>query len=98
MSPKYLLFLGLALTLNGYAEEQNKQCEMIASLTGDYFHHKQAGKSKDEVRESLRPEFANEAFIRVADLAINLAFTFPDEHTEASVEQEVFKGCTTHQR
>ncbi len=77
--------------------ENNKQCEIIANLTGDYFHHKQAGKSKQDVQQTMRPEFANEEFLRVVDLAINLAYTFPDDLSEEKVEQYVFEGCEQHQ-
>jgi len=45
----------------------------------------------------MRPEFANEEFLRVVDLAINLAYTFPDDLSEDKVEQQVFQGCEQHQ-
>lgn len=77
--------------------ESNKQCDLIANLTGDYYHHKQAGKSKQDVQQTMRPEFANEEFLRVVDLAINLAYTFPDDLSEDKVEQQVFQGCEQHQ-
>ncbi|MCB2427483.1 hypothetical protein [Methylophaga pinxianii] len=87
------------LSIPVFAEEMddNKECQLIANLTGDYHHHKQSGKSKEEVQQTLRPEFANEEFLRVVDLAINLAYTFPDELSEEAVEQKVFQGCEQHQ-
>lgn len=88
----------LAVSVNINAQSENKECEMIANLTGDYFHHKQTGKSKAEVQQSLRPEFANSEFLRIADLAINLAYTFSDDLTEEHVVQQVFEGCEAHQR
>ena len=77
--------------------EENKQCELIANLTGDYYHHKQTGKSKQEVEQSMRPEFANAEFLRVVDLAINLAYTFPEDLPEETVEKQVFEGCERYQ-
>jgi hypothetical protein len=88
----------LVLSFSVNAQSENKECEMIASLTGDYFHHKQSGKSKEEVQQNLRPDFANAEFLRIADLAINLAYTFSNDMTEAQVEQQVFEGCEAHQR
>ena len=78
-------------------EPENKQCEMISALTGDYYHHKQSGKSKQEVQENFRPDFMNAEFIRTVDLAINLAYTFPDGLQESDVEAKVFEGCEKHQ-
>ncbi|AFI84566.1 hypothetical protein [Methylophaga nitratireducenticrescens] len=86
-----------SLPLHADETTDNKQCELIANLTGDYYHHKQAGKSKQEVLQTMRPEFANDEFLRVVDLAINLAYTFPDELAEEKVEQQVFQGCEQHQ-
>lgn len=99
-TPMFLILPILAsLSLPLFADEMedNKQCELIANLTGDYYHHKQSGKSKQEVEQSLRPEFANDEFLRVVDLAINLAYTFPDDLPEEAVEQQVFQGCEQHQ-
>ncbi|MDO8827703.1 hypothetical protein [Methylophaga sp.] len=87
----------LSLPVSAEEMENNKQCELIANLTGDYYHHKQSGKSKQEVEQTLRPEFANAEFLRVVDLAINLAYTFPDDLPEELVEQQVFEGCEQHQ-
>ncbi|HAO23881.1 MULTISPECIES: hypothetical protein [unclassified Methylophaga] len=87
----------LSLPLFADEMENNKQCELIANLTGDYYHHKQSGKSKQDVEQTMRPEFANDEFLRVVDLAINLAYTFPDDLPEEAVEQQVFKGCEQHQ-
>jgi len=101
MKIQTIMALSLMACVNSplYANEMenNKQCDLIANLTGDYFHHKQAGKSKQNVQQTMRPEFANEEFLRVVDLAINLAYTFPDELSEEQVEQQVFKGCEQHQ-
>jgi hypothetical protein len=82
----------------GLGEPDNKQCDTIAALTGDYYHHKQSGKSKEQVQETLRPDFMNDEFIRTMDLAINLAYTFPDGMQETEVEAKVYEGCEKHQR
>lgn len=82
----------------GLGEPDNKQCETISALTGDYYHHKQSGKTKQEVQQTLRPDFMNEEFIRTVDLAINLAYTFPDDLQESDVEAKVFAGCEQHQK
>lgn len=79
-------------------EPNNQQCETISALTGDYYHHKQSGKSKQEVQQTLRPDFMNDEFIRTVDLAINLAYTFPDGLQESDVEAQVFAGCEKHQQ
>lgn len=81
-----------------FGEPDNKQCETISALTGDYYHHKQSGKSKQEVQQTLRPDFMNDEFIRTVDLAINLAYTFPDGLQESDVEASVFAGCEKHQQ
>lgn len=81
----------------GLGQPDNKQCETISALTGDYYHHKQSGKSKQEVLKTLRPDFMNDEFIRTVDLAINLAYTFPDGMQESDVESTVFNGCEKHQ-
>lgn len=95
---------GLMLTLplmaqppTGLGDQVNEQCEMISALTGDYYHHKQSGKSKEEVLQTMRPDFMNDEFVRTADLAINLAYTFPDGLQESDVEAKVFEGCEKHQ-
>lgn len=82
----------------GLGEPENKQCEMISALTGDYYHHKQSGKSKEQVKQTLRPDFMNDEFIRTTDLAINLAYTFPDGLHESDVEAKVFASCEQHQK
>ena len=79
------------------AEMDNQQCLTISALTGDYYHHKQSGKTKEEVQQTLRPEFMNDEFIRMMDLAINLAYTFPDGLAETDVEAKVYEGCEKHQ-
>ncbi len=95
---------GLMLTLPlmaqppaGLGDQVNEQCEMISALTGDYYHHKQSGKSKQEVQQTMRPDFMNDEFVRTADLAIDLAYTFPDGLQESDVEAKVFEGCEKHQ-
>lgn len=82
----------------GLGGPDNKQCEMISALTGDFYHQKQSGKSKEQVKQTLRPDFMNDEFIRTTDLAINLAFTFPDDLQESDVEDKVFAGCQQHQK
>ncbi len=82
----------------GLGQPDNKQCETISALTGDYYHHKQSGKSKQEVQQTLRPDFVNDEFLRTVDLAINLAYTFPDGLSESDVEAQVFAGCEKHQQ
>ncbi|MDX1572521.1 MAG: hypothetical protein R3341_00750 [Methylophaga sp.] len=81
----------------GSGQLENKQCETISALTGDYYHHKQSGKTKQEVQQTLRPGFSNDEFLRTVDLAINLAYTFPDGLQESDVEAKVFAGCEKHQ-
>ncbi len=76
----------------------NLQCEMISALTGDYYYQKQSGKSKEQVKQTLQPDFMNDEFIRTTDLAINLAYTFPDGLQESDVEAKVFAGCQQHQK
>lgn len=100
IQPILALFILVFFSVSLLADEMenNKQCELIANLTGDYYHHKQAGKSKQDVQQTMRPEFANDEFLRVVDLAIDLAYTFPDELSEEKVEQQVFQGCEQYQR
>ncbi len=76
----------------------NLQCEMISALTGDYYYQKQSGKSKEQVKQTLQTDFMNDEFIRTTDLAINLAYTFPDGLQESDVEAKVFAGCQQHQK
>jgi len=82
----------------GLGEPDNRQCEMISALTGDYYYQKQSGKSKEQVKQTLQPDFMNDEFIRTSDLAINLAYTFPDGLQESDVEAKVFAGCEQHQK
>lgn len=93
-----LVLPALAQPPQGLGEPDNKQCETISALTGDYYHHKQSGKTKQQVQQTLRPDFMNDAFIRTVDLAINLAYTFPDGLQESDVEAQVFAGCEKHQQ
>jgi hypothetical protein len=77
--------------------EENPQCELIANLTGDYFSHKQAGISKQETIQTLRPDFGSREFLRTVDLAIDMAYTFPFDTPEEEVEQTVYESCIKYQ-
>ncbi|MCC5797576.1 MAG: hypothetical protein JJU48_09670 [Methylophaga sp.] len=92
-----LTMLSLSLTMSAALASDNPQCEMIAALTSDYYHHKQSGKSYDEVMQQHRPEFANDEFLRMADLAINLAYALPDEMLESDVKEKVHESCARFQ-
>lgn len=89
--------LSFSLSTLAAQASDNPQCEMIAALTTDYYHHKQSGKSYDEVMQQQRPEFANDQFLRIVDLAINLAFALPDEMSEGDVKDKVHDSCARFQ-
>ncbi len=93
-----MLLPAMAQPSMGLGEPDNKQCEMISALAGDFYHQKQSGKSKEQVKQTQRPDFMNDEFIRITDLAINLAYTFPDGLQESDVEAKVFSGCEQHQK
>jgi hypothetical protein len=79
------------------AEPQNKQCELIAGLTGDYYAQRLEGKTQQDLEQDTPAEFANLDFLRTIDLAINLAFSMPDDKTEQEVEETVYGTCLQHQ-
>ena len=70
-----------------------KQCTQISSLTGDYFAQRLEGKTKGEMQQATPPEFMHTEFFRMIDLAINLAFTFPETEKEENVEAMVYDNC-----
>lgn len=89
-----LLFIANSLEVGA---EENPQCELIANLTADYFSHKQAGIAKQEVIQTLRPDFGSQEFLRTVDLAIDMAYTFPFDMPEEEVEQTVYESCMKYQ-
>ncbi len=88
-----LTMLSLNLSMSYLQASDNPQCEMIAALTNDYYHHKQSGKTYDQVMQQHRPEFANDEFLRIVDLAINLAYALPEEMSESDVQKKVHDSC-----
>lgn len=96
---KSSLFLAIVTTfsVNLSAHAENKQCELIAGLTGDYYAQRLEGKSQQELEAETPSEFANLDFIRTIELARNLAFSFADDKTEKEVEDTVFAACIKHQ-
>ncbi|WP_438969835.1 hypothetical protein [Methylophaga sp.] len=92
-----LIALLTTLSSNAFAQQQNKQCELIAGLTGDYYAQRLEGKTQQQLQSETPSEFANLDFIRTIDLAINLAFSFPEDKSEQEVEETVFASCTRHQ-
>lgn len=76
----------------------NKQCELIAGLTGDYYAQRLEGKTQQQLESETPPEFVNLDFLRTIDLAINLAFSFPPDKTETEVEERVFASCIKNQQ
>ncbi len=93
----FLLITLAAFSMASSAQAENKQCELIASLTGDYYAQRLAGKTQEQLESEAPSEFAHLDFIRTIDLAINLAFSFPPDKAEAEVEQTVFDSCIKHQ-
>lgn len=94
-----LTWMWMALLMTGFfsasvmAQDEHKQCAMIASLTGDYYAQRLEGKSKADMQQSTPPEFINSDFFRIVDLAINLAFNFDDSLNEDQVETQVYDSC-----
>ncbi len=93
------ILLALSLSFSTYADDEpDKQCLQISSLTGDYFAQRLEGKTKGEMQQATPPEFMHTAFFRVIDLAINLAFTFPESQSEEQVERVVYDNCLAHRQ
>ena len=94
-----LAILATALTSTTVsAQEANLQCEMISALTGDYYAQRLEGKTKEEIQQATPPEFVDSEFLRVVDLAINLAFSFETNLNEDKVETQVYDSCLRNQR
>lgn len=95
----YLALMASALTAtSASAQDDNLQCEMISALTGDYYAQRLEGKTKDEMQQATPPEFVDSEFLRVVDLAINLAFSFEASLSEDQVETQVYDSCLRNQR
>lgn len=78
------------------ADEPHKQCQMIAALTGDYYAQRLAGKDKAQIQHEIPLEFMNSDFLRLVDLAINLAFSVELSLNEDQVETQVYDSCVRH--
>jgi len=97
---KYFVTTSVLLSLMAItplAAQENKQCQLISQLTADYFLHKKEGKSKQIIQDTLRPDFANDEFLRIVDVAIQMAFTFPNELSEQEVNDTVYQRCLSYQ-
>jgi len=93
-----LIFIAIiSVSLSASAQTVNKQCELIAGLTGDYYAQRLDGKTQPQLESETPTEFANLDFLRTIDLAINLAFSFSPDKTEDEVETTVFASCSKHQ-
>lgn len=93
------VLLAISFSFPAYAnDEPDKQCQQISSLTGDYFAQRLEGKSMGEMQQATPPEFMHTNFFKMIDLAINLAFTFPESQTEEQVEQAVYDNCLQHKQ
>ncbi|WP_417509994.1 hypothetical protein [Methylophaga sp.] len=77
-------------------DEAHKECLQISSLTGDYFAQRLEGKTKAEMQQATPSEFKHTAFLRKIELAINLAFTFPESQSEEQIEKAVYENCLEH--
>lgn len=93
----FLLITLAAFSMTSSVQAENKQCELIASLTGDYYAQRLQGKTQGQLESEAPSEFANLDFLRTIDLAINLAFSFSPDKTETEIEQTVFASCVKHQ-
>lgn len=80
-----------------YAEQDNKQCDLIAQLTGDYYVHRAEGKTKEQVIEKYKPDFGGAEFERTIDLAINMAYTLPEGKTRDTVVEDIYQQCLHYQ-
>lgn len=86
-----LLYVSLSLPL--LAQDSEKQCQMIAALTGDFYHHRQEGRTLDELRQDTPAEFAGTEFARSIDLALMLAFSLEKSLNNDQVETQVYDSC-----
>lgn len=93
-----LIFIALLSASHIATAQENKQCELIAGLTGDYYAQRLDGKTQQQLESETPSEFANLDFLRTIDLAINLAFTFTPDKTEAEIEEAVFASCIKNQQ
>lgn len=94
-----LIFVAfLSVSHSATAQVDNKQCELIAGLTGDYYAQRLDGKTQQQLESETPSEFANLDFLRTIDLAINLAFSFPADKTETAVEETVYASCIKNQQ
>lgn len=82
---------GVSPTLSAQGAEA--QCQMIAALTSDYYDHRQAGRSLDELKQDTPPEFNGTDFARTIDLALQLAFSLDDSPNEEQVEAQIYDSC-----
>jgi len=94
-----LVFIGvLYVSHSATLLAENKQCELIAGLTGDYYAQRLEGKTQQQLESETPSEFANLDFLRTIDLAINLASSFSPDKTETEVEEMVFASCIKNQQ
>jgi len=92
-----IVFMLFNLSSVVMAQPHDKQCELISGLTGDYYAQRLEGKTQQELQQGTPAEFANLDFLRTIDLAINLAFSMPEDKTEQEVEETVYSTCLQHQ-
>jgi len=93
----FVVLVMLGLSSVSVAQPENKQCELISELTGDYYVQRLEGKTRQQLEQNTPSEFANLDFLRTINLAINLAFSFPQDKTEQQVEESVYATCLKHQ-
>lgn len=87
------LLLYTAVSSAAQAQDAAEQCQMIAALTGDFYSHRQEGKSLDELRQGTPPEFNGTEFARTIDLALMLAFSMDASLNNDQVETQVYDSC-----
>lgn len=76
-----------------HAQSAEQQCQMIAALTGDFYVHRQEGKTLDELKQETPPEFMGTDFARTIDLALMLAFSMDMSSNDDQVETQVYDSC-----
>lgn len=76
-----------------HAQSAEEQCQMIAALTGDFYSHRQEGKSLENLKQDTPPEFSGTDFARTIDLALMLAFSVDESLDNDQVETQVYDSC-----
>lgn len=88
-----LIVLLTSVTTTLQAQDKDKQCQLIAALSGDFYSQRQEGKSLEQLKQNTPPEFMGSEFARTIELALLLAFSVDESLNDEQVETQVYDSC-----